>query len=182
MIYCRADAAFITSPGFPAAIQPADRRWIIEGQIGQYIILEFVHLDIWHEGENNIVLCSNNYVIVDDVALNGQRTEKGRYCSAGTSIEKIQSSWHMMELRYLIEKSEGGVGFMAMYTIIDFVMKESDEATNGRLRIIFTLCPHPPGYCFTLTAINCTVHFFSEAVSLESLFISLYFDMYMILN
>ena len=131
VIYCRAPAAFIASPGYPATMQPADRRWIIEGQIGEYVILDFVDLDIWHEDENNIVLCSNNYVIVDDVALNGQRTEKGRYCSADTIRKEVKSSWHMIELRYLIEKSEGGTGFMAKYRIIDFVMKDAEEAADG---------------------------------------------------
>ena len=139
VVYCRAPAAFITSPGYPAAIQPADRRWIIEGQIGEYIILDFVDLDIWHDDENRSVLCSNNYVIVDDIALNGQKTEKGRFCSTSPSREKIQSSWHMMELTYLIEKSEGGTGFMAKYAVIDGVMKESDEIANGMAKFLFSL-------------------------------------------
>ena len=130
MIYCQAPSALITSPGYPATIQPADRRWIIEGKIGQYIILEFVDLDIWHEDENSVVPCPNNHVIVEDVALNGQTTEMGRFCSSSTTRGKIQSSWHMMELRYLIEMSEGGRGFMAKYTIFDFDVKESDETAH----------------------------------------------------
>ena len=120
----------ITSPGYPATIQATDRRWIIEGKIGQYIILEFVDLDIWHADENAVVSCPNNYVIVEDIALNGQTTETGRFCSSSTTRGKIQSSWHMMELRYLIEMSEGGRGFMAKYTIVDFVMKESEETAH----------------------------------------------------
>ena len=168
------------SSGYPSTIHPADRRWIIEGKIGEYIILEFVDLDIWHEDENAIVPCSNNYVTVDDVTLNGQRTEQGRFCSASTTREKIQSSWHMMELRYLIETSEGGTGFMAKYTIIDFVMEAQEEGENGRCILVLRESLHIDSFTSVISIRNSNIKFwnlgFRPVKFIRRFLIHLYFN------
>ena len=105
--------------------------------MGQYITLTFLAIDIWNKDSSDALQpCPNNYVIVYDISWNGQKSTKGRYCAANNPRKDIQSSWETVQLRYLIDTTEGGSGFMAKYEIIDYVRKDID-ISDGKFFCFF---------------------------------------------
>ena len=130
-VYCREPAGLLISPGFPAKASPLDKRWTIGGILGQYVILSFIEIDIWNEDSGTSHPCPSNFVIVQDFALNGQNTEIGRYCAANNPRTDIKSSWQNLELRYIIEESNGGTGLIAKYRIINYAIDMFTDLHKG---------------------------------------------------
>ncbi|CAC5409404.1 unnamed protein product [Mytilus coruscus] len=123
---CTAKNAYIASYLYPSLYTASDTNiWKIRGRYGQYIELQFIELDV-----NNMALVDSFVEVFDFEHWIAYPTSLGRFTKTRMPLNRMISSWHMMDVEFRVGNDLTGKGFLGLYTIKDVVIETISNVSD----------------------------------------------------